>query len=309
MLNKRIETVFNRFRLFLVVSAIMIVILNVSACSKQQIVVPTVTPEPTHMRFPGKFVWFDLFTQDLQSAERFYGALFGWSFQDTASGGNKVKTIVKNGVPIANAVYLEPQADKKNTPRWLSYMSVENVDQASTLAEQNKGSIYMPPKDLPARGRVAVVIDPEGAIFAIVTTSEGDPPDQDYIENHWISSELWTTDPDRALQFYDRLVGYELRLINVGADSTYNLLVRNDQPRAGMVKIPWDDVEPSWVPYIAVADAPATAEKAVLAGGKLLVEPDVSIREGRLAIIADPSGAVFAIQELSEMTSGGGTQP
>ena len=57
------------------------------------------------------------------------------------------------------------------------------------------------------------------------------------------------------------------------------------------------------------ADEIAKAADKAGVGGKLLVEPDVSIREGRLAIIADPSGAVFAIQELSEMTSGGGTQP
>jgi len=64
------------------------------------------------------------------------------------------------------------------------------------------------------------------------------------------------------------------------------------------VKIPWDDVKPNWLPYIAVEDVMAIVAKAEELGGKILVEPDKTIREGRVAIIADPSGAVFAVQQF-----------
>jgi len=268
------------------------------ACSKEQIIVPKVTPEPTHLRLVGKFVWYDLFTNDLQSTSRFYEELFGWSFSDTTSKERLVKTIDRDGVPIANAILIDSEKGHVNECLWLSYMSVEDVDRALMVANKNNGTIYMQPKDLPNRGRIAIVKDPEGALFAIVTTSDGDPPDQDLIQNHWMGSELWSTNPDVALTFYHLMVGYEQRLVDVGAGPKYRFLLKNGQTRGAIVKIPWDDVKPNWLPYIAVEDVMAIVAKAEELGGKVLVEPDKAIREGRVAIIADPSGAVFAVQQF-----------
>jgi len=268
------------------------------ACSKEQIIVPKVTPEPTDLRLVGKFVWYDLFTNDLQSTSRFYEELFGWSFSDTASKERLVKTIARDGVPIANAILIDSEKGNVNDCLWLSYMSVEDVDRALMVANKNNGTIYMQPKDLPNRGRIAIVKDPEAALFAVVTTSDGDPPDQGLIQNHWMGSELWSTNPDAALTFYHLLVGYEQRLVDVGAGPKYRFLVKNGQTRGGIVKIPWDDVKPNWLPYIAVEDVMAIVAKAEELGGKVLVEPDKAIREGRVAIISDPSGAVFAVQQF-----------
>ncbi|MBW2596614.1 MAG: VOC family protein [Deltaproteobacteria bacterium] len=268
------------------------------ACSKGQIIVPKVTPEPTDLRLVGKFVWYDLFTNDLQSASRFYEGLFGWSFSDTASKEKVIKTISRDGVPIANAIHIDANKGNVNDCLWLSYMSVEDVDRALMVAKKNNGTIYMQPKDLPNRGRVAIVKDPEATLFAVVTTSNGDPPDQGLIQNHWMGSELWSKNPEAALKFYHLLAGYEQRLVDVGDGPKYRFLVKNGQTRGGIVKIPWDDVKPNWLPYIAVEDVMAIVSKAKKLGGRVLVEPDKTIREGRVAIISDPSGAVFAVQQF-----------
>ena len=114
------------------------------ACSKGQIIVPKVTPEPTDLRLVGKFVWYDLFTNDLQSTSRFYGELFGWSFSDTASKERLVKTIARDGVPIANAILIDPEKGNVNECLWLSYMSVEDVDRALMVSKKNNGTIYKP---------------------------------------------------------------------------------------------------------------------------------------------------------------------
>jgi predicted enzyme related to lactoylglutathione lyase len=86
-------------------------------------------------------------------------------------------------------------------------------------------------------------------------------------------------------------------MVDVGNEKDYHLLVRDDEPRAGVVQIPWDDVKPNWIPYIAVEDVAAVAARVEALGGSLLIAPNPEIREGNAAIIADPSGAVFAIQE------------
>jgi predicted enzyme related to lactoylglutathione lyase len=283
------------------ITAVLLAGLSLNGCVENKIIVPKITSEPTNQRLTGKFVWFDLFTHDLQSTSLFYEALFGWSFKETNSKGKIVKTILNNGVPIANAVYIKQQDPNVNESQWLSYISVEDVDKATKVADKNNGTVYFKPQDLKNRGRVSAVIDPQKAIFGLVTATGGDPLEGDYLLNQWIGSELWTTSPDDALKFYNKLTGYEQKLIDVKPDVKYRRLVVNGRFCGGLMKLPWDDVEPAWIPYIMVEDVMAIVEKVKKLGGKLIIEPDTSAKEGTVAMIADPSGAVFGIVHYSEM--------
>ena len=305
IISKNWDVLFSKTKFCWVFVIIFLMAMGVSACSKRQVVVPRLTPEPTNLRLVGKFVWFDLFTNDLQTASHFYEELFGWSFYSVESGRKIVHTITREGIPIANAIQINRKKNNVRKSRWLSYVSVEDVDRSAKLVEQNNGILYRRPKELPNRGRVAVVKDPQGAVFAMVTVLGGDPPDKGMTENFWMGSELWTSHMDSALNFYHLLVGYEQKLVDVKSDSKYCLLVKDGQPLAGMVKIPGNDVKPNWVPYIAVEDVMAIADKAKQLGGILLIEPDKRLREGMVAIISDPNGAVFGVQQLSGVASMG----
>lgn len=268
------------------------------ACSKRAIIVPLITPEPTHVWHVGKFVWYDLFTHDLESASRFYGEIFGWEFIPTASGSSRVRTIEQDGTPIGNAIKIDPQKQKEAHPAWLSYMSVDDVDASAKWVQQHRGAIKMPPKDLPERGRVVVVEDPEGAVFALLTASGGDPRDEDPYVNSWLGSELWARDPAEALDFYRPLAGYELKSVNIENGPPYGLLIMKGEVRGGIVRIPWEGIEPNWLPYVVVEDAEATTQRALELGGAVLMAPDDEIRSGSVGILADPSGAVFAVQQF-----------
>jgi uncharacterized protein len=266
-------------------------------CTHEPLRVPPVTPTPTGLHLTGKFVWFDLFTRDLPAVRQFYEALLGWSFHETPGAEDRVMTIEYGGVPIGNAVAMDRAKIENQQSRWLSYMSVMDVDQSVLRVQQSGGSVYMPARDLPDRGRVAVVLDPQGAPFALVASATGDPPDNGFDRNAFFAAELWARDRKTAITFYQAVVGYALELADLGDDSIYHLLVKNGVPRAGVVQIPWENVKPNWVPYIAVEDVDAVTAKVEALGGRLLIEPDPNIRAGRVAIIADPSGAVFAIQQ------------
>ena len=87
-------------------------------------------------------------------------------------------------------------------------------------------------------------------------------------------------------------------LINVHEKVEYRMLSRNGKRRGGIVSIPWKTVKPEWIPYITVDKVLQTVIKAQELGGKVLLTPDMSVKEGRVAIIADPTGAVFGIQQL-----------
>ena len=279
------------------VLSVLAVLVVFCGCAVTPPPVPPVTPDPTDRHIQGKFVWFDLFTSDLAATRQFYEAFFGWSFHETVAGEQQVLTITRDGVPIANAVSADRRRIKDGSSRWLSYMSVRDVDQALLRIVRLQGTIYMAARDLPDRGRLAVVEDPEGALFAMLTSAAGDPPDEPYKMNLFMGAEVWARSRPAAVAFYRALAGYDLELVDVGRDEPYPLLVAGNRPRAGVVQIPWDDIAPNWIPYIAVADVDAMAGRVEPLGGRLLIEPDPAIREGNVAIIADPSGAVFAIQQ------------
>ncbi len=287
----------------------LFMVLSVIGCAKKEIIVPSLTLEPTQHRFTGKFVWRDLFTHDLQATSTFYQELFGWTFNDTASSNKRVKTINRDGVPIANAVEIDPLKNNINESIWLGYVSVPDVDKAAGLVKVHNGTIYTKPKDLPNRGRIAVVIDGQGAILGLVNSPSGDPSDLADRQNNFIGSELWTSDLDKAINFYSALAGYKLVMVEVGAGIKYHLLTRDSVPRAGVVKISRDDVKPNWIPYIAVEDVLQTIAKTEKWGGKLLIKSSEEMRDNPLAIIADPSGAVFGIQQIRDFANEGGNLP
>lgn len=268
-------------------------------CANQPVRVSPVTPVPTGEHQVGKFVWFDLFTDDMEVITRFYQALFGWSFESADGYTQKVQTIFSDKVPIATAVLNSPENKKIKESRWLGYISVEDVDQVSKIIEENKGTLHVPPRNLPDRGRVAVATDPEGAIFGLLTSRHGDPGETGIMENQWMGSELWTNNLTAALGFYSKIAGYEQRRVGIGTQSEYLLLVKDSIPRAGVVTIHWENIKPAWLPYIAVSDVFSTTKKVEELGGKILVSPDTKMPNGLVAIISDPSGAVFAIQELT----------
>jgi len=293
------KSIANKIGRQIFLGAVLLAGLFLSACANQPVRVSPVTTIPTGHHQVGKFVWFDLFTDDMAAITPFYQALFGWSFESADGYSRKVQTIFSDKVPIATAVLTAPENKKIKESRWLGYISVEDVDQVSKIIEDNKGTLHVPPKNLPDRGRVAVATDPEGALFGLLTSPNGDPQEAGIVENQWMGSELWTNNLTDALGFYNKIAGYEQRRVGIGTQSEYLLLVKDSIPRAGVVNIHWENIKPAWLPYIAVSDAVAMTKKVEELGGRVLVSPDTKMPNGLVAIIADPSGAVFAIQELT----------
>jgi len=63
-----------------------------------------------------------------------------------------------------------------------------------------------------------------------------------------------------------------------------------------VVKNPWETVTPNWLPYIRVEDPAILVERVASLGGKVILAPSEDIRNGSVALIADPSGAAVALQ-------------
>ncbi len=279
----------------MVATLILLAFLGLTGCASNKIIAPPISETATDIHYSGKFVWFDLFTTNITAASNFYHALFGWNFKNTSEANPDVKTVFQHGKPIANMIYRE---DKSKSSQWLSYMSVPDIDCAIATTQNNNGSVYKKAKEFPDRGKVAIILDPQKAAVALLTSSSGDPQDDIFIPNRWLGCELWTTDVDMAVSFYQKIAGYEVNLVDVHEKVQYRMLSKDDKRRAGVVSIPWSDITPEWIPYITVEDVRKTTVKAQELGGKILISPDMSVKEGQIAIISDPTGAVFGIQQL-----------
>ena len=164
------------------------VMLLVSACAPGAASLPSITPEPAGPHMPvGSAI-----TTDLPAAQRFYGDLFGWDFLSTETEGYAVAVL--DGRVVAGLAAADQLRGDVNVSQWISSVSVFSVDQAAWRAREFGADIHREPQDAGDRGRVAVLSDPRGALFAMVRTPRGDPPDREPSFNEWLWTELWTDD-------------------------------------------------------------------------------------------------------------------
>jgi len=107
-------------------------------------------------------------------------------------------------------------------------------------------------------------------------------------------------DPDAAAEFYGGLFGWELEdLMPPGSGGGRYLQARLGGGDVAAISSPQDGAPPGavWNTYIWVDSADATADKVRSAGGRVLSEPFDVMDAGRMAVLADPAGAVFSAWE------------
>jgi hypothetical protein len=261
---------------------------------------PPVVDPPTGQYTPGRWVWADLITADVAAAADFYGQVFGWTFE-TYGGEDDRDTYtlaLADGLPIGGLVF-DQRAMKDKTPsaRWIGLISVADVRAAADAVTRSGGTVMVAPTMLGERGETAVFKDPEGTLFGAVRSKNGDPADYVGDLNEWVWLDLWTADVEQATKFYSAVAGYEVLPLEQEGLRSGAHLVSGGYIRAGVMQKHDPRVSAVWLPYLRVADAKATADKARAAGGKVLREP-VSMGRLIVAIVADPTGAPVGVAQL-----------
>jgi uncharacterized protein len=245
----------------------------------------------------GTFCWVGLATSDPPAATAFYTRLFGWEADELDAGeAGRFTMLRRDGHDVAILYRQQPAARAAGAPsHWTSYIAVEDADRTAARAGELGGAaVFREPFDVLDAGRVAAIRDPTGAIVSLWQPRSriGATLVNDVGALCW--TELATSDVERATSFFGELFGWEYE-----TDDRGYVTIRNAGRRNGGIREQTEAErrrEPSWLPYFTVEHADDAARTAERLGGQPLV-PVTEIPIGRLAVVADPLGAAFAVFE------------
>ncbi|HEY4972265.1 MAG TPA: VOC family protein [Steroidobacteraceae bacterium] len=292
----------SRFRWSL--GALLSIAMLATASAATFVLPPLVQPASSE-HHAGKVIWTDLVTPDIAAAKRFYGALFGWSFNDIHSGDSDYSVALLDGRPVGGLFQRTMKTGDKRQPAWLTFLSVRDVAEAQRSVLAHGGKVLMPPRTYAERGRQAVFADPQGAVFAVLQSSSGDPQDLLADPGEWIWSSVMTRDPDTDAAFYQNVFGYEV-FDNPSEDGAAHVVLSSDDvARASLNPMPASASKrhPHWLNFVRVTSATEMAAKVTALGGHVLVQPFMDRHGGQVAVVADPAGAPFGLLEWSDTDS------
>ena len=248
------------------------------------------TYQPTY----GDFVWFDLMTTDLPASIAFYTELIPqWSVtRRTPVPGYGYHVIDVDGRPTAGMVAMDAGGPP---PHWISYVGVPDCEASTARAQALGAEVPVPCFHLPGVGRMAVLADPEGAYIKPLQWDTPPTPFDSREPGRFSWCELLSRDTEAAAAFYPELFGWTAQKIPMGPQP-YLLWRLNDKEIGGAMPMPPDAQAPAaWLPYLTVTDVDDTAARATAGGGSICKPPADIPDVGRLAVLADPTGARFAV--------------
>jgi predicted enzyme related to lactoylglutathione lyase len=244
--------------------------------------------------------WVDLASADVDTSVAFYGGLFGW---DHAPAGPVEETGGYGLFRLGDKVVagLGPLQNETQPPVWSTYIAVDDADATVAKATDAGGQVVLPAMDVMDAGRVAILVDPDGAFFGIWQARRRTGAELVNEPGTLGWNELQCRDKDTALPFYETVFGYEHEAMP-GEFGEYTVLKRDGKVVAGLVQMNelWPEgVPPHWQVYFVVADADATATLAKDLGGIVDVEPFDAPGVGRMGMLSDSNGTHFSIIALA----------
>ena len=268
---------------------------------------------------PGVPCWVDTIQPDPEVTLPFYRGLFGWEFEDVAPDGEGKYFIGRiRGGDVA-AVGSSPEGAPP-TATWNTYIWVESADETASKARDAGGEVAMAPVDVMDAGRMAVLADPEGAVFCVwqAKNQRGAKVVNEHGSLNF--NGLATRDPEGAKAFYSAVFGWGTlplpsgpmwtlpgygdhleesspglreQMAAMGAPEGFIDVVATLNPIADD-----DSATPAhWSVTFAVDDADATAAKASELGGEIVAGPS-DAPWTRTTVIKDPQGATFIASQF-----------
>ena len=251
----------------------------------------------------GKPIWIELFTGDTDTAETFYGGLFGWtaSRSDDAQYGGYI-VFERDGAPIAGL--MRNDGSQGAPDAWTVYLESDDVARTAEKVQAAGGQLAFEPMQVGPMGHMAGVIDPAGAYVGVWQPLQhrGISAFAEVNAPTWF--ETHSRDYAASVAFYQQAFDWDIHVAGDTDEFRYSTFGKDDDAKAGIMDgsgfLP-EGVPSHWTFYVEVADADATLEHAKKLGGALVEGPD-DTPYGRLATVADPSGQTFKVMQRNRRT-------
>jgi len=246
---------------------------------------------------PGTPSWVDVSTPDMAATKAFYGGLFGWDAMSFPKMGGYTNFTAKGKLVCGAA----PTMSAEQHPAWSTYISVDDADATTQAVRNNGGQVIVPPMDVMELGRMAICTDSTGAYFGLWQPGKHTGAQVVNEPGSFSWNELDTRDMDAAKAFYTKVFPWTAETNGEGANAYTEWQLGGRSIAGGMVmgeQFP-ADVPPNWLTYFSVADSDATVAKVKELGGTVMMS-GMDTDQGRVAVVADPHGAVFATIQMKQ---------
>ena len=127
---------------------------------------PAVTEAPTGARVPGKIIWHDLLTHDVEASKRFYGELFGWQFEAVSAGYTLIR---HEGRMIGGMIDTIALNGRNDISQWIAVMSVADIDAALERLDNGTYGLCLAGDDIIPKERLEAI--PEASVCVTHKTS------------------------------------------------------------------------------------------------------------------------------------------
>lgn len=251
---------------------------------------------PTRNSAPiGAPCWIDLATSDPDRAKDFYARLFGWTYEVGAEEYGGYINSFLNGSQVAGMMQNTPESGYPDG--WTIYLSSMDAQATADLADDSGGQAAMAPMEVPRMGTMAVLVDPGGATIGVWQAAEHTGFEIIDEPGAPVWHELHTRHYRASVLFYETVFGWTTNVEGDSDEFRYSMAEFDGVALAGVMDATnflSEDTPASWQIYFGVADVDATLALAQEMGGTVL-EPAEDSPYGRLAKIADPTGATFKV--------------
>lgn len=247
------------------------------------------------------FLWHDLLARDAPSAIAFYEDVVGWTTQPydfEGEPGPEYTMWMAGDVAVGGVMEIDLQTMGEVSPAWSGYVYTPDVDVTIRRAKKLGGDVLGDAMDVPTVGRMACVVDPQGATLWVLAPSSSESMPEPPEVGSFVWNELATTDPGAAFSFYAELFGWELMdEMDVGGGNSYRIFGAGGQMLGGIYNS-LADTPPNWLYYVRVDDLETSLSRLTEREGKVLDGPMDVPGGARVARCLDPDGVPIALHEL-----------
>jgi predicted enzyme related to lactoylglutathione lyase len=241
--------------------------------------------------------WIDLLTSDVDRSRAFYSELFGWTAAEPSEEFGGYFMFLNGEIPVGGGMGRGADVTPGVPDAWSVYLASDNIDKTVESATAHGGQVHFPPMAVADLGSMTMLADSGGAAIGVwqpgtfqgfSTTGETGYPG-------WF--ELHARDYAGALAFYRDVFGWDIQVMSDTPDFQYSVMADGDEQLAGVMDSAAtlaDGVPSHWLVYFGVDDTDQALAKITQLGGAIVMGA-TDTPYGRLAVVTDPTGAMFSL--------------